>query len=334
MTEVWAALNNLTGSSIAEPPLLSMVSSGAKRLSDNLAVVMNNCIVSGDLGAAVSAFFEMAKELPQAAAALMDLLYVKVACALETAYVELSDQSLVQGRFNSSSSNSSSSSRGMRRAKGLAVPPYHKQFLADHGITWSAADTPQLAFVHNLVVLQSEILAAYRGSSNTARTAAVLQQQQQQQGQGSAGSGAAEWRQLVSTGLLPPVTPEQLLLVLEAALLQPDVALTYALRLWGDTVTALADLGCLEMAVDVLLQPALHLLGPAAANSLTYMRSHAQHGKGCVCVCHAPAATDTIPAAATASARSRVWCCIFGSRSCTHCSLPWGCKTVSLQLSN
>jgi hypothetical protein len=94
----------------------------------------------------------------------------------------------------------------------------------------------------------------------------LLQQQQQQPpSQQQRADSLKKWRTLEATAVLPG--PEQLLLALEVALLQPETLPANALHLWLSTVNTLDRHGCAAAAAELLLQPFLLLLGPAVVHS-------------------------------------------------------------------
>jgi hypothetical protein len=90
------------------------------------------------------------------------------------------------------------------------------------------------------------------------------QQRQRQQQQQQRAESLKKWRHLEAREILPG--PEQLLLALEVALLQPDIHAVDAMHLWCSTAEQLSMHGGMEAAVELLLQPFLHLLGPAVVH--------------------------------------------------------------------
>jgi hypothetical protein len=119
--------------------------------------------------------------------------------------------------------------------------------------------------------------------SNFTRAAAAAeqqQQQQQQQQQDGLDLGLAGWRQLEDTAAAPG--PEQLLLALKAALLQPEEVL-HVLLLWCTATIALADHYRLAAASELLLRPLLHLLGPVTAHYILQLSSNVQQETACNC---------------------------------------------------
>jgi hypothetical protein len=94
----------------------------------------------------------------------------------------------------------------------------------------------------------------------------ALQHQQQHL---SSSSDMTAWRKLELTAAVP--SPEQLLLAIEAALLNPNACAATAAKLLRSTLETMkccGDSNSLAAAGELLLQPILQLLGPAVLHML------------------------------------------------------------------
>jgi hypothetical protein len=170
----------------------------------------------------------------------MTLLHLQVAWALQAEHSRLKGRSPIAAHAPSSSSSS-------RRQQGLAVTSYHEDYLAMMG-----APTKQLILQHDpppppmtmAGIVQSLHLRALMAciGSGSSRSSS---------GSGNAAGSNVTWKSLETAAVVP--SQLQLLLMLEAALLDPEQCCSATAKLFELTVGALRSYDCLEAAVPVLL---------------------------------------------------------------------------------
>jgi hypothetical protein len=227
-------------------------------------------------GSAGGAFWhQIAHTDPAGVSCLMRLLHLHLVWALQAEHSKLKGRSPIAAPTSSSSSSSSSSSR----PQSLQVPCYHEQYLSAMGAPSNKMEArsaaPPLAAAAFVGCLHREAMqACYEGSSQSTSSgsssssssqlaASTPRQQQQQQQQPFS---AAEWHQLEAADVVP--MPEQLLIVLEAALMGHPAFLIIAIDLFKATATVLQRRGCLNAAGSVLMPPVLHLLSLAVQHAV------------------------------------------------------------------
>jgi hypothetical protein len=221
--------------------------------------------------ARLAAFSEMANASPAGAAALLRSLYVTAAWAVEAEHQRhkgLSPSLSVQLPMTTRSSSSSSSRSSSNRYQPLKVPSYHTQYLNSCGITWKSNSHEPLpvACIRLFAEMHQQAMETCRNHSSQPAASLALQQQQQQllpqpQQQQQVAASFTLWRQLQVSQVLPG--PEQLLLLLQSTVLQPEFLAVTAVNIWEITLAALDRHNCAAAAAELLLQPALYLLGPA-----------------------------------------------------------------------
>jgi hypothetical protein len=180
------------------------------------------------------------------------------------AWMVQQQQQLSRAQASTSSTSSTSSSSRGQQALGR-VPPWHVQFLSAVGVpAWRAgwrsiSDAPQRMF-KQLHILQC--------TGQMLQTIATLFRfPTAGGGQGSSSSGAAGLQQRFFEELLPP-RETLLLLLLEVILLHPlstTMLLCHQIMqgLWGRMQATDA-----QQTAGTMLQPVLHLLGPAVMQQL------------------------------------------------------------------
>jgi hypothetical protein len=249
-------------------------------------------------------------EDPAAAADVGWVLYVNMAWM-----VQLQQQQLSRARAgtnsSSSSSNSSSSSRGQQQHR---VRPWHVQFLAAVGVpAWRAGWRPvmnveqlMLRQLHTIqlkgqMLQMTETLFGFStagGGQGSSSTGAAGSQDNSSSSSSSSGSGDRKSRsglpceaeqqqesrpmtqQRSFEGLVPP--RETLLLLLEVMLLHPGVTTTMLCypsmqNLWSRMQPDSAEA---RETADAMLQPVLHLLGPAVLQQLEAASSSSSSSSG------------------------------------------------------
>jgi hypothetical protein len=225
----------------------------------------------------------MARTDPAGVSCLLQLLHMQLASALQAEHSRLKGRSAIAAPATTETNNSrSSSSRGCSsgsKPQGLQVPCYHEQYLISIGAPTSKIEarspvaplsaTPFVSMLHREAMQacyqrsgQATTTSSSSSSSSSPLALSPPRQQQQQT------LTAADWHQLGEAAVVP--MPEQLLMVLEAALIGHPGFITQALDLFTATATALQHHGCLNAAGSVLLPPVLHLLSLALQHALQH----------------------------------------------------------------
>jgi hypothetical protein len=219
---------------------------------------------------------------------LLRLLHMHLAWALQEEHSRLRGRSTIPAPAAAGNNSSSSRAGSSSRRQGLQVPRYHEQCLNDFGTPANnieshraAMPTPLDAAAIPAIKLHMEAMQAHcrisghattttsssgsSSSSSTSQIAAPLPRQQQQQRHILS---AAQWQQLGEAAVVP--MPEQLRLVVEAALLGPPAILILAIDLFAAPAAALQHHGCLNAAGSVMLPSVLHLLSLAVPHALQH----------------------------------------------------------------
>jgi hypothetical protein len=223
-----------------------------------------------------SAFSQLVCADPAGAASLLRLLHLQVAWALQVEHSRLNGRSPIAAQASSSSSSSSSSSK---RQQGLVVASHHEEYLASMG-----APTKQLVLLRDpppppmtmAGIVQSlhvrALLASIRSRSRSSSSSSSSTSSS------SAGSNVT-WKSLETAAVVP--SQQQLLMMLEAALLDPEQCCHATVRLFDLTVDILRYHNCLEAAAPVLLPLVLNELQFA----VQYVQQPEQLGVGAEKIC-------------------------------------------------
>jgi hypothetical protein len=239
-------------------------------------------ITDGDEAAA--AFSELVCADPVGAACLMRLLHLQLAWGLQAEHSRLKGRSPIAAQPSSSSSSSlraSSSDRqqGSSGQQDLAVDAYHEGYLSAVGAPTGKLNVCDDALPPPLVTVvlvtarlhQWSLLACHASSSSssssagtsaaTAAAAAPAAVNLQQQLLPHSCVQGCSWQTLETVAVLP--TLQQLLLLIEAALLHPAGCCRSVFDVLMSTLSVLRVRGCLEAAVAELLPPVLQQLSLA-----------------------------------------------------------------------
>eukprot|EP00883_Tetradesmus_obliquus_P001577 jgi/Sobl393_1/11647/SZX73502.1 len=196
-------------------------------------------------GGGPAAWEQLALDNQAGACCLLRLLHLQLAWSLQAEHGKLKGRSPIAAQLPSSSSSSSSS------RQQILLPCYHQQYLRAVG-----APTDKLAAVCPRPLALATLAAAMH--THAARAQQQQKKKKKKKKKKQSTLSVAAWHELEVSALVP--TPEQLLMVLEAAVLDPPNGIGFALHMFSVTCCSLAEHGCLEEAAGVLLPPALHLL--------------------------------------------------------------------------
>jgi hypothetical protein len=173
---------------------------------------------------------------PVGAACLMQLLHLQLAWAVQAVHRKLKGLSPVKSLTASSSSSSSSRSR---RQGEVEVPSYHEQYLAAIGAPvkrlLQRSGEPTIDIASVVRVSHAQVMLGCYGCSSSSSSAAGVDE-------------PASWRSLQAAAAV--ASPEQALLMIEAALLEPIECRAATVYFCYETTLALEQHGRLEAAVQ------------------------------------------------------------------------------------
>jgi hypothetical protein len=251
-----ASAQRASDAASGQPNIAWNLVSMASTMLERAGIMADDDISEGAAGC--HAYMQLTKADPPGTACLLRLLHLQLAWAVQGKHSRRKGRSAIVALLRSSS--------GSVRRQQLEVTRYHAQYTAALGAPRKKRNQerqppPMMAanFVEGmhswaLMLMPHDNSSNADGSLDYA-VRALLQQQLPQE---FSSCDLADWHRLQATAAVPSV--QQLLVILEAALLDPFTCCGPAVSLFSDATRMLRLHGCLGAAVPVLLQPVLHLL--------------------------------------------------------------------------